>query len=162
MKRKIKVLILIILALLIAFAVVKIGTNDDAPPQAENDEIKVNIRLDLDEDIGLLLFSYDVNGTEGSGGVSNADQSMLKKDSKDLYWSFYKEELETAADTVDMKLSFTVVTEYFEPNYDNNYPKEYMIPMDAFLLQVNFGETYYVTIKGSKANGYHAGAVFPL
>ena len=154
MKRKIIVSILIILALLIVFAVVKIGTNDDAPPQAEDDEIKVNIRLDLDDDIGLFLVSYDVNGAEGSGGVSNADQSMLKKDSKDLYWSFYKEQLETITDTVDMKLSFTVVTEYFEPNYDNNYPKEYMIPLDVISFKANFGETYCVTIKGSKVNGY--------
>ncbi len=154
MKKNIKVSILVILALLIVFAVVKIGMIDDAPQQAEDDEIKVNIRLDLDEDIGLFLISYDVNGAEGSGGVSNADHSMLKKDSKDLYWSFYKEQLETDTDAADVKLSFTVVTDYFEPNYDNNYPEEYMIPMDAISFHANFGETYYVTIKGSKVNGY--------
>ncbi|MCQ2551598.1 MAG: hypothetical protein MJ146_05370 [Clostridia bacterium] len=154
MKKNIKVSILVILALVIVFAVVKIRMIDDAPLQAEDDEIKVNIRLDLDEDIGLFLISYDVNGAEGSGGVSNADHSMLKKDSKDLYWSFYKEQLETDADAADVKLSFTVVTDYFEPNYDNNYPEEYTIPMDAISFHANFGEIYYVTIKGSKVNGY--------
>jgi len=119
MKKIIKVAIMFILALVLVFAVVKFSPFYGAPPLAEDDEIKVNIKLDLNEDIGLFLINYDVNGADGTGGISNADKSMIKRDSKDLYWSFYKEQLDTSTDTVDVILEFIAVTEYFEPNYDN-------------------------------------------
>lgn len=32
----------------------------------------------MKEDIGLLVIDYDVNGKEGTGGISNADKTMLK------------------------------------------------------------------------------------
>lgn len=156
MKKIVNVVILIILALMIVFAVTKFGYLYDVPPQAEDNEIKVNIKLDVNEDIGLFLIDYDVNGEDGKGGISNADKTMIKRDSTDLYWSFYKEQLDNTADTVDVKLLFTIVTEYFDPNYDNIYPKEYMIPIDAISFKADFGEIYYVTITGNKVNGYQA------
>lgn len=156
MKKIVKVVILIILALMIVFAVARFGHLYDVPPQAEDNEIKVNIKLDVNEDIGLFLIDYDVNGEDGTGGISNADKTMIKRDSTDLYWSFYKEQLDNPADTVDVKLLFTIVTEYFDPNYDNIYPEEYMIPIDVISFKADFGETYYVTITGNRVNGYQA------
>lgn len=57
---------------------------------------------------------------------------------------------------MDIKLLFTIVTEYFEPNYDNIYPEEYMIPIDVISFKADFGKTYYVTITGNRSDGYHA------
>ena len=126
------------------------------PLKADEDEVKVHIRLDLKEDIGLLLVNYSADGRKAQGGISNANKTMLKKNSDDLDWSLYKEFLDTPADTADLTLKFTVVTKYFEPNYDNDYPEEYMIPMNDISFAADFGKIYYVTITGDKAGGYHA------
>ena len=124
-------------------------------PEASGDEIMLKIQLDLKEDIGLLILDHDVDGEEGSGGMSNVDKSMLKHDDV-LYWTFDKQQYEGSDDTVDMTLRFTVVTEYCDPNYDNIYPEEYMIPMEGVSLRADFGKTYSVTITGDKINGYEA------
>lgn len=55
MKKIVIVVIGIILALVTVFAVSKVSHLYDAPPKAEDDEIKVNIRLDVNEDIGRLI-----------------------------------------------------------------------------------------------------------
>lgn len=128
-----------------------------AIPPADPDEIKVNVILDLDEDIGLLLVDYDVNGRTGGGGSSNADRSMLKKDSKDLYWSISKQELGIHTDSstaVDVVLKFSAVTEYFDPNYENDYPEEYVLPLGDVAFSARFGETYRVMITGNRLTGY--------
>ena len=54
-------------------------------------------------------------------------------------------------------LQFTIVTEYFDPNYDNIYPEEYMVPIEPISFQGKFGELYHVIVTGNKVNGYHAG-----
>lgn len=125
---------------------------------SDADEIKVNVILDLDEDIGLLLVDYDVNGRTGGGGSSNADRSMLKKDSKDLYWSISKQELGIHTDSstaADVVLKFSAVTEYFDPNYENDYPEEYVLPLGDVAFSARFGETYRVVINGSQLTGYY-------
>lgn len=65
MKKIVIVVIGIILALVTVFAAPKVSHLYDAPPKAEDNEIKVNIRFDVDEDIGLFLINYEVNGNEG-------------------------------------------------------------------------------------------------
>ena len=127
-----------------------------APDQAEENEIKVLIDLDLMEDIGLLLTGYTVNGEEGMSGTSNADKSMLQKDSKNLLWSYNREFLDDPAGDADVTLQFIVVTEYFEPDYDFNYPEEAMIPMEPVSFTAEPGVTYRVTITGDLENRYTA------
>ena len=144
-----KVFVLIALMLSISLAGCSTSANTE-------NEIRVQIQLDLQEDIGLLLVNYHVDGAEGKGGMSNSDRSMLKKDSGDLVWTYDKELLDEPSDSVDVTLQFVVVTEYFDPNYDNDYPEEYMIPMDAISFEAAFGESCYVTISGDKVNGYRA------
>ncbi len=122
---------------------------------SEDDMIQVIIKLDLKEDIGLFLTEWDINGQKGGSGSSNADRSMLKHDDI-LDWSFDRQFLEVPADTVDLTLRFIVVTKYFEPRYDFDYPEEYMIPMDPISLTADFGETYSVTVTGDSVNGYTA------
>ena len=140
-------------AVLLAFVLAGCGRANDIP--SPDEEISVKITLNLKEDIGLLLTAWEVNGHSGMSGSSNADRSMIKGNSTD-YWSFNKEMLDAPADTVDLKLQFIVVTEYFEPDYDFDYPEEYLIRMEPISFPADFGKTYHVTITGDKANGYKA------
>ena len=48
--------------------------------------------IDTEEDIGLLVYDYRVDSHEYSGGISNADGSLIKHDSDNIVvWN--KEEL---------------------------------------------------------------------
>ena len=47
-----------------------------------DDEIVLNIQLNTKEDIGLLIYDYCANGHQYSGGMSNADRSLLKRDDR--------------------------------------------------------------------------------
>ena len=154
MKRKSGIAILVCVAAMFAVSVVGYGRTADAPRAAE-DEITLMIQLDLKEDIGLLLIDHAVDGDEGSGGMSNADKSMLRRDDT-LYWTFDRRFYDDPADTVDLTVRFTVVTEYCDPNYDNIYPEGDMIPMEALSFRADFGGTYSIAITGDKAHGYQA------
>ena len=123
--------------------------------EAGDEEIKVIIRLDLKEDIGLILVDYNANGKNGKTYMSNADKSMIKRNDT-LDWTYEKWTLESDADTVDLILKFIVVTEYFELDYDFNYPEEYKVPAEPISFTAEFGETVYVTITGDSFNGYRA------
>jgi len=57
---------------------------------------------------------------------------------------------------VELSLRFTVVIEYCEPNYENTYPSEYQIPMEAITFPAEFGISYSIRITGDKTNGYQA------
>ena len=150
MKKTNRITILVLLGVLLISSLAGCGHTNNG----EN-EIKLIIQLDLKEDIGLLIIHHIVDGAEGGGGMSNADKSMLKRNDV-LDWSFDKQFYENAGDTVDLTVQFTVVTEYCDPNYDNVYPEELQIPMDAITFKASFGETYYINITGDMANGYQA------
>lgn len=150
-KKAFLLIILLVMAMLYAFA----GCNYAGYEIPDEDKILVNIQLDLDEDIGLLLTEWDINGQTGGSGACNADRSMLKRDSSNE-WEFDRVMLEKPADTYEVKLKFIVVTEYFDPNYDFDYPDEYKIPMNEIAFTAKFGETYYVTITGGHQEGYQA------
>ena len=152
MKKKIGIAVLIAAAVL-ALILVYHGTQE--PSQTNADEISLQIQLDLKEDIGLLLIDSDIDGNVSSGGSSNADKTMLKKDDQ-IYWPMERQNYEDVPDTVELSLRFTVVTEYCEPNYENIYPEEYQIPMDAITFPATFGGSYSIRITGDKANGYRA------
>ena len=129
------------------------GSLLDGVPHAADDQIMLRIKLDLKEDIGLLVIDHDVDGEKGSGGISNADRSMVKRDEV-LYWTFDKRYYESSGDAVDLTLRFTVVTEYCDPNYDNIYPDELTVPMEKISFDAHFGESYDLKITGDRTNGY--------
>ena len=52
----------------------------DAYMPAE-DEIALQIQFDIKEDIGLLVYDYCADGHAYSGGMSNADKSLIQHDS---------------------------------------------------------------------------------
>lgn len=153
MKKRIAI---IILALLIAFGAFALIRTNHALPQVEANEIKVHIQFDLAEDIGLFLIDYELDGNCGSGGISNADRSMLKRDQNDLFWSLDKEHAGALGNTADITLKFTAVTRYFEPNYENIYPEAYMKPAGTLSFTGEFGKIYDITITGSQDDGYQA------
>ena len=154
MKKKSVIFIAGIAALLLivmGFVISRINSD----PEVSKDEIGFKIQLDLGEDIGLFIIYSDANGETESGGVSNADKSLIKKDDV-LFWYLEKEYHKDLPDTVDMKLQFNIVTEYFDPNYENIYPEEYVIHLDKLSLKAAFGELYKIRVTGDKTSGYKA------
>ena len=149
-RRKRRAAVLFLAAALSVFAAAGCG----GTPRAGNG-ITVEIRLDLEEDIGLLLTAWDVNGQTGMSGASNADRSMISRSGTE-YWSFDQQFPDRPAGTADLKLQFIIVTEYFEPDYDFDYPEEYCMRTDAVSFKADFGRTYTVVITGSMADGYQA------
>lgn len=126
--------------------------NEYAPA---DDEIALHIRLDAEEDIGLLVFDYRAGSHEYSGGISNADGSLIKHDSDNIVvWN--KEELNNLSDTFELSMQFRIITEYVAPNYENIYPDDITRYMEPISWQAHFGESYFITITGDKANGYKA------
>ena len=154
MKKKIIGSILAIaVVLILVFIVYYRVVPDEYVPAA--DEIALHIQLDTEEDIGLLVYDYRADGHEYSGGISNADGSLIKHDSDNIVvWN--KEELNTFSDTFELSMQFRIITEYVTPNYENIYPDGITKYMEPISWDANFGESYFITIIGDKTNGYKA------
>lgn len=128
-------------------------TPDEYVPAA--DEIALHIQLDTEEDVGLLVYDYRTNSHEYSGGISNADKSLIKHDSDNIVvWN--KEELNNLSDTFELLIQFRIITEYVAPNYENVYPDDITKHIEPISWEAHFGETYFITITGGKTNGYKA------
>ena len=125
------------------------------PAAVSEDEIVLRIKLDTKEDLGLLLIDYDANGSGGRGGISNANKSLLKR-GEQLFYTLPRHAFDDPADAENLSIRFTVITQYFEPNFDEVYPAECTIPMDAISLNAEFGQSYSITICGDRTNGYQA------
>lgn len=119
------------------------------------DEIAVHIQFDIKEDVGLLVFDYCAYGSEYSGGISNADKSLLEHDSSNiLVWN--RQELNSSSDAVGLSVQFRIITEYVAPNYENIYPKEITRYLEPVSWEASFGESYFIAITGDKTHGYKA------
>ena len=120
-----------------------------------DDEIALHLQFDTEEDIGLLVYDYRADSHEYSGGISNADGSLIKHDSGNIV-VLNKEELNNVADTFELSMQFRIITEYVVPNYENVYPDDITKYMEPISWEAHFGESYFITITGDKANGYKA------
>ena len=125
------------------------------PAEVAADEIALRIKLDTKEDLGLLLIDYDANGSGGRGGMSNANKSLIQHNEL-LFYTLPMRAFADPSDVENLSVRFTVVTKYFEPNFEEIYPEEYTIPMDAISLNADFGESYSIIITGDRTNGYQA------
>ena len=125
------------------------------PAETVGAEIALRIQMDVEEDIGLLLIDYEAGASSGSGGTSHADKSPIERDEL-LFYTFGEQDFDSPEDVENLSLTFTVVTEYVDPNYENVYPEEYTRPAGEVALQARFGETYSITITGDKTGGYTA------
>lgn len=131
--------------------------NEYAPAE---DEIALHIHMDTKEDIGLLVYDYTVEGHEYSGGISNADGSMMKSESDHIVvWK--KAELQDPADGFEMTMQFRLITEYVTPNFENLYPDEITERLAPLAWEVHFGGSYAITITGDKNHGYEAKLMEP-
>ena len=120
-----------------------------------DDEIVLNIQLDTKEDIGLLIYDYCANDHQYSGGMSNADRSLLKRDEK-LVVVWNKQALNEPSSNVELSVQFRIITEYVDPNYENIYPEEITQYLAPISWGAHLGGAYCVTITGDKVNGYTA------
>lgn len=122
-----------------------------------DDEIALHVQMNTKEDIGLLVFDYYADDAESSGGISNVDKSLIKNNSDDIVIVWNKQELKSSYTDVELKIYFRIITEYVEPNYENIYPENITQYIDTPVSwKANFGEEYFITITGDKANGYKA------
>ena len=125
------------------------------PYTSAEDEITLQIQLDLDEEIGLLVIDYAAGESSGSGGVSNADKSPLKRDEL-LFYTLERRFFDDPSAVDSLRLTFTVITEYADPNYENVYPEEYTVPAGEVSLNAEFGGVYSIAITGGRESGYRA------
>ena len=154
MKKKIiGIVVAIMIVLGLSLVVYNQIIPDEYVPAA--DEIVLHIQLDVEEDVGLLVYDYCADSHEYSGGISNADRSLIKHDSDNIIvWN--KEELNNLSDAFDLSVQFRIITEYVDPNYENVYPDDITKYMEPISWEAHFGESYFVTITGDKTNGYKA------
>ncbi len=119
------------------------------------DEIVLQIQVDTKEDIGLLVYDYQAGGRTYSGGISNADGSLIKHDSDNIVvWN--REELNNISDPFELSMQFRVITEYVKPNFENIYPEDITKYVEPIAWEAGFGETYHITITGNRVDGYKA------
>lgn len=122
-----------------------------------NDEIALHIQMDTKEDIGLIVYDYTVNNNTYSGGISNADKSLIKHNSDDNVVIWNKQEFNISSDTVEIFMRFRIITEYVEPNYENVYPKNITKYINVPITwKAQFKKEYFLTITGDKVHGYQA------
>ena len=151
MKRKIAIAAAIIV--LAAVLLTAFNGGDEYTPA--EDEIVLHIKMNTDDDVGLLVFDYSADGSDYSGGISNADKSLIKRDSDNIVvWT--KRELNAASDAVEMSMRLRVITEYAQPNYENVYPEEITRYTEPISWKARFGEEYSIIVTGDKINGYRA------
>ncbi len=125
------------------------------PPayQVGEDEVALYIRLDLKEDIGLIVFDYTAGGREYGGGISNADRSLIRRNEEDIHvWG--AEDLGSPSGIFDLTMRFRIITEYVDPNFENVYPEEITRWLDPVSWKAETGKAYDVFITGSRDGGY--------
>lgn len=152
-KNKIWIVIAIVTALGLGLILYNQTNSGEYIPS--DDEIALHIRLNTQEDVGLLVYDYCVNNHKYSGGTSNADKSLIKHD-EDIIVVWNKDELNSSSDVVEWSMQFRIITEYVTPNYENIYLDDITKYIDPISWEAHFGETYFVTISGDKTNGYTA------
>ncbi len=151
MKKRIFIILAILSFIILSFIIYKYANSSDYTP--DNDELALRIQLDVKEDIGLLIFDYEVNGHEFSSGISNTDRSLLKHDDQIIHvWN--RDGLEGSSDPLDLSINFRIITEYVEPNFENSYPKELTRVLNPISLKAEYGQIYDLTISGDRINGY--------
>lgn len=152
--KKVVITIAVAITLILGFLLCKQIFTDEYKPA--DDEIALHVQMDTKEDIGLLVFDYYADGVEFSGGISNADKTLIKK-SDDIVIALNKQELNSSYNDVKLEMYFRIITEYVTPNYENIYPENISQYIDTPVSwKASFGEEYFITITGDKANGYKA------
>ena len=150
-----KKIIFLIILLSIILCIIINKNNKVEETKTSDEEIIFQIDLDVPKDFGLLLIEYETKDASGSGGVSNANKSLIKHNDK-LTYSLSKQDFNNASDITDLTLTFKIVTKYVEPNYDDNYPASSIIELKPLQIKAQYGNTYHITITTDDKNSYQA------
>jgi hypothetical protein len=103
-----------------------------------NDEIAIHIQLKIKEDIGLIVFDYQADDSKQSGGISNANKSLIKHDSDNIQvWD--RQSLHSTSDSVALWIQFRFITEYVDPNFENIYPQDLTVYLPPISFEAQFG-----------------------
>ena len=95
------------------------------------------------------MYDYRAEDRDYSGGISNADGSLLPSDSENMVvWN--REELESTADALALWIRFRVITEYVTPNFENVYPEDITKALEPIAWEARFGQTYTIAITGDR------------
>ena len=151
--KTIKIFIIIIILLILSFLLIKYLKNNEYSTPLE--EITLEIKLDLKEDIGLIIIDYEVDDISGSGGISNANKTLISYNDT-LTYTLNKQEFNNLSNIENLIINFKIITKYIDPNYENIYPEEYTSIIAPIQIKAHYGETYHITITGDKTNGYIA------
>ena len=146
MKKKIMgIIVVIVIVLGLSLVIYNQIIPDEYVPAAN--EIALHIQLETGEDIGLLVYDYCADSHEYSGGISNADGSLISRDSDNIVvWN--QEELNNPSEPFELSMQFRIITEYVAPNYENVYPDDITKYMEPISWEAHFGESYLITITG--------------
>lgn len=146
------VVVIVVVPSLVFIAYKQMNSNEYVPTE---DEIALHIQFDTEEAVGLLIYDYCASGHTYSGGISNADGTLINNDSEIIVvWN--KEELNTSSDTFELSMQFRIITEYVTPNYENIYPDDITKCLEPISWEAHFGESYFITIIGDIVTGYAA------
>ena len=151
--KPIKIFIIIIILLILSCILITHLKNKEYFPPLE--EITLEIKLDLKEDIGLIIIDYEVDDISGSGGISNANKTLISHNDT-LTYTLNKQEFNNLSNIENLIINFKIITKYIDPNYENIYPEEYTSIIAPIQIKAHYGETYHITITGDKTNGYIA------
>src|SRR5699024_97213 len=111
-----------------------------------DDEIALHLQFDTEEDIGLLVYDYRVDSHEYSGGISNADGSLIKRDADNIV-VLNKEELNNVADTFELSMQFRIITEYVVLAADDITKS-----IESIAWEPQFGAAYFITMTVENGN----------
>ena len=157
-KKRITTGICILFAIIVCFALYNMLFPADF--KVSDDEIALRVKLDLSEDVGLIVYDYEIDGNIGGGGMSNADRSLIKRD-EELILTWNREELkehdlirEIDSDHFPIRMRFRIITEYVDPNFDNAYEEDITRYLEPIEWEAYFGKEYKFRITGDKTNGY--------
>ena len=152
-KKMIRIIVVIVIVLGLGLVVYNLIVPDEYA--LADDEIALHLQLDTKEDVGLLVYDYRADGQEYSGGISNADGSLIRHDSDNIViWN--KEDLNNLSDSFELSMQVRIITKYVDPNYENVYPDDITKYVEPISWEAHFDESYFITITGDKANGYKA------
>ncbi len=92
------------------------------------DEIALKIQFDTAEDVGLLVYDYQADGHEYSGGISNVDGSLIRRDSETIVvWDL--SELAPRAEPFELSIQFRVLNRVCGTQLSERIPRgDHRIP----------------------------------
>lgn len=124
----------------------------------QEDELVLHIQLNTDDEVGLIVYDYEIEDHQYSGDISNADSSLIKQ-GEDNIVLLKQSDLNCLSQSFDFSIQIRIINEYVQPNFENIYDEditEYTYPIT---FNAEFGNSYYISVIGNKQIGYKANKI---